>query len=178
MHSVPTSPSLDKSTTPPAATQARMSRYRLAMAVSWTLVIVTLCWLPRATVHELEDDASWLLVPNFDKVVHAGIFIVFAVLWARALFSQRRLVWIALGGVGLAVVTEVGQILPVVGRDASVADALTDVIGVVVGLALAPFIEPAARSVESLIIRKTGFRPLLLNEQPAVAGEVGPHASS
>ncbi len=113
------------------------------------------------------------MVPNFDKVVHAGVFVVFAVLWVRAcVCSTAPGLWIALGGVGLAVVTEVGQILPAVGRDASVADALTDVIGLVVGLAVAPFIEPAARSFESLIIRKVGFPPLLVNESPAASGEV------
>ena len=102
------------------------------------------------------------------------MFLVFAALWARAWSSPRRLVWIALGGIGLAVVTEIGQALPAVGRDASVADVLADVIGLVVGLAVAPYLEPAAVSVESFIIRKTGLQPLLLNESPAASVEVDP----
>jgi VanZ family protein len=91
--------------------------------------------------------------------------------------SPRRLFWIALGGFGLAVATEVGQLLPAVGRDGSVADALTDILGVVIGLALAPFIEPVARLVESLIIRKIGSQPLLLEEPASPSGEMDPRTS-
>jgi VanZ family protein len=178
MESVPTSPSLDQSTPQFSAAQGRLRGYRIATAIFWTLVIMTLCWLPRDAINRLEDNSALLFIPNFDKVVHAGIFLVFAVLWARGLSSPRRLVWIALGGIGLAVITEAGQALSAVGRDASVADALTDVIGVVVGLAVAPYVEPAARSIESFIIRKTGLRPLLLNQPPAASGEVDPRVSS
>ena len=58
MDSVPMSPSPDQSTTPPAATRARLGRYRLGMAIFWTLVITTLCWLPRSAVHRLEYDIA------------------------------------------------------------------------------------------------------------------------
>jgi VanZ family protein len=174
MESAPTSPSPDQSTTPPSAERDLLSGYRLALAIFWTLVIMTLCWLPRDAVSRLEDDSSWLLVPNLDKVVHAGMFIGFTVLWVRASCSPRRLFWIALGGIGLAVATEVGQALPAVGRDASVADGVTDVVGVVVGLAVAPLIEPAARFVEKLIIGKTGARARVLKEPAAGSGEVNP----
>jgi hypothetical protein len=177
MESVPTSPSLDQSTPARSAARAHLRGYRLAMAMFWTVVIMTLCWLPRDVVHRFEGDSTWLTVPNFDKVVHAGIFIVFAVLWARVLGSPRRLFWIALGGFGFAVATEVGQLLPAVGRDANVADALTDIVGVVVGLAMAPFIEPVARSVESLMIRKTGAQRLLLSEPATASGELDARTS-
>jgi hypothetical protein len=133
---------------PPA--HAEMKRFRLTLAAIWTVVIMVLCWLPGAAVHRLEY-GPWFKMPNFDKLVHAGIFVVFSVLWARVWTSPRRYAWVALGGFGLAILTELVQRFPIVGRDASVADATTDAAGVLLGLVLAPFVEPAARYVESRI---------------------------
>jgi VanZ family protein len=176
--SVPTSPSLDQSTSRPSAVGAHLSRFRLAMAIFWTLVIMTLCWLPREAVHQLEDESSWFKVPNFDKLVHAGIFVVFAVLWTRVWSAPRRFVWTALAGLSLAVITEVVQGLPVVGRDASVADALTDVAGVLIGFMVAPHIEPIARSVESRMFRKNPSRALQFDQSPAVPDEGSSRSST
>ena len=176
MDSVPTSPSLDQSTTPSAATPADLSRYRLAMAIFWTLLIMTLCWLPKAVVHELEDDSSWFEFPNFDKVVHAGIFVVFAILWARVLSSPRRLLWIALAGLCLAVATEVGQALPVVGRDAGTSPTHSPTSSGSWSASAVGAVRRAdrLRSVESLIIRRMGPHVLLLNEPASASAEADP----
>lgn len=171
MDSVPTSPSLVPSTSPPSLEIARLGRFRLAMAVLWTLVIMTLCWLPKYAVHELEDGSSWFKLPNFDKLVHACIFVGFAILWVRVSTSTRRIAWTALGGVALAVVTEIVQEFPAVGRDASFADGITDIAGLLIGLLVAPLVEPIARSVESLIIRKVGPRAAGVRESTAASSE-------
>ncbi len=63
--------------------------------------------------------------------------------------ARGRFKWIALGGLVLAVVTELGQLVPFVGRDAGVDDALTDFAGAALGLLLVPWVEPRLRSVES-----------------------------
>jgi VanZ family protein len=123
---------------------------RLAAAVIWTLTIMALCWLPKEVVHRVEEKSSWFAVNHFDKAVHCGVFLGFAVLWARVWpFRRRRYAWVGVMGLGLAALTEIGQLLPVVGRDASVADGATDMLGCVIGLALVPWLEPWLRWIEA-----------------------------
>jgi len=110
---------------------------------------MTLCWLPKEVVQEVEESSSWFEIQHLDKAVHWGIFVVFAVLWARVWPTWRRYAWVPLMGLGLAALTEIGQLLPVVGRDASVADGATDFLGCVIGLGLAPWLEPLLRSIET-----------------------------
>lgn len=152
---------------------ARLDRYRLVMAILWTLVIMTLCWLPRDAVREIEGQSTWFELANLDKVVHAGIFVCFAILWTRVSLVRRRFVWTALGGVALAVVTEIVQGLPAVGRDGSFADGMTDIVGLVLGLLAAPHVEPLARSIESLAMRTLGSQPPDGRERPVASSERG-----
>jgi VanZ family protein len=70
-----------------------------------------------------------------DKLVHVGLFLGFAVLWAEALPEKfRRYLWVAVAGLTLAVISELGQLFPAVRRDAEFADAAADFFGVLVGL--------------------------------------------
>jgi len=142
------------------------------MALVWTLVIMVLCWLPRNLVQQVEGESSWFKIPNLDKVVHCGIFVIFSILWLRVGSVRRRFGRVALGGFVLAVVTELVQQLPVVGRDASVADALTDVIGVLIGIAIASRVEPLARFLEARLLRETPAPPL--PAEPAAATRARP----
>lgn len=133
---------------------------RLAVAAAWTAVICVLCWMPRDMVHRVEEDSSWFRVPNLDKVVHWGIFVVFAVLWLRVGSSRWRFATVAVAGLALAVLTELGQRLPAVGRDATVGDAVTDMIGVAIGLGVARWVEPVLSRVESLVFGARGARSI------------------
>ncbi len=155
MNPPPTAESHAGSTIGPPTLERRLTNYRAMLAVFWTLVILMLCWLPKEVLREVEDDSSWFQIPNFDKVVHWGIFLLFTMLWLPVWSSRWRFLWVGLAGLVLAVVSEAGQAMPIVGRDASVADAVTDVIGVLLGLVLAPAIEPLVQRVESLILRKS-----------------------
>jgi hypothetical protein len=139
----------------PTAAGTTPAIFRFAMATLWTLVILVLCWTPRQIVQGLEEGPSWflLLIPNFDKLVHWGIFLVFSVLWLRTGTSTWRYAWVALGGLALAAITEIVQLLPAIRRDASMADALTDLIGTAIGLAIARWVEPLLRRAESLLFR-------------------------
>lgn len=119
----------------PMAIDRRVTTVRVIVAVLWTLVILTLCWLPRAVVQEVEKDNSLFQIPNFDKLVHWGIFLLFSLFWLRVGSSRWRFLWVALAGLVLAVVTEGVQLLPAIGRDASLGDGVTDFIGVMLGLA-------------------------------------------
>jgi VanZ family protein len=130
-----------------------LMRLRIAMAVLWTVVILVLCWMPGKWVQELEQESPWFQVPDLDKVVHWGIFVVFTVLWLRTSTSTWRYAWVALGGLALASISELVQMFPAIGRDAEVGDAITDLIGVALGLALARWIEPLLRRAESRVFR-------------------------
>jgi hypothetical protein len=104
---------------------------RALLASCWTLVILVLCWLPPTMLPEEEKGSKRFLIPHFDKLIHMGIFAVFAFLWMRVGDSPRRGRWVLLAGLALAVLSELGQEVPIVSRDASVADALADGLGVV-----------------------------------------------
>ena len=107
---------------------------RALLASCWTLVILALCWIPRTLLPVNERAAKPFTIPNLDKLIHMGIFAVFAVLWMRVGDSPRRGRWVLVAGLTLAVLSELGQEIPVVNRDASVADGLADGLGVVAGL--------------------------------------------
>jgi VanZ family protein len=139
----------------------RLKSVRQAAAVLWTILILALCWLPRQYVHEIEGDSSWFRVPNLDKIVHCGIFVVFSILWLR-LATSRRAKWaVLLGGLALGALSELGQLLPIVGRDAELYDFATDSVGVVIGVLVAPLVEPLIRFVECRLFREpaAGLRP-------------------
>jgi VanZ family protein len=107
---------------------------RMRLAWFWTLVILILCWLPKRYIPN-EEALPPPFVLNFDKFVHIGIFIVFAYLWMRPSESKRRYLWVFLGGVALAVITELGQKNRIVNRDGNLPDTLADTTGALLGLA-------------------------------------------
>ena len=73
----------------PAPRRSAIRFFRLAAAVFWTMLILVLCWLPEELVHEVEGGSNWFRIPNLDKVVHCGIFVVLSIAWMR--------VWVAPG---------------------------------------------------------------------------------
>jgi hypothetical protein len=103
------------------------------IAIIWTLVILVLCWTPRGSLPIREGAPSFLRLIQADKMVHFGIFAVFAVLWRRA-SGRAATVLIGVIGVIFAIVTELGQEIPIVNRDADFWDGLADSLGVVSGL--------------------------------------------
>jgi hypothetical protein len=141
---------------PRTAAGAILKAIRIAMAAAWTLVIFALCWMPGKWVQEVEGGSPWLQMPNLDKVIHWGIFVLFTVLWLRTGTSRRRYAWVVLGGLAVAALTEVGQIYLPVGRDGQVGDAITDLIGVAIGLGVARWVEPLFHRVESLVFGPRG----------------------
>ena len=109
---------------------------RVLPALAWTLVILALCWWPRAYMGIIERPDRPFFVPNVDKLVHLGMFAGFAFLGMRVGSSATRArgVAILLVGGGVAVLTEMVQNTRFVNRDGNAADALADVVGLVVGL--------------------------------------------
>lgn len=105
----------------------------LYAALGWTVLIAALCWTPRMVVGKIGDETKLHEITNFDKFVHASLFAVFAFLWLKAAPAPKRFTPIVLGGLGLAVVTELGQLTTFVNRDARLDDGMFDMIGVFLG---------------------------------------------
>ncbi len=123
---------------------------RALLAGSWTLLIFILCWLPRRYLPEGERLPRTAFVPNVDKIVHMGIFFVFALLWMWALRSAGRARRVVVAGLVLALLSEAGQELPIVRRDASLFDWLADAAGIIVGIYAFKF---ASRHFEARVAR-------------------------
>jgi len=98
----------------------------------WMMAALILvgCWLPS---NRLPASETVPHVPHADKLVHFAMFASFGLV---AAWGGRRRATLMLGVI-LAIVSELGQSTAWVGRDASVADAAADLIGLLSGIALA-----------------------------------------
>jgi hypothetical protein len=108
------------------------------LAIGWTLLILVLCWTPPRRLPMAETGMSFFHVVGGDKIIHAGIFAVFSVLWRRAT-SPRSVPIIFVSGLALAIITELGQATSLVGRDGDLWDGLADTVGMAIGLVVASF---------------------------------------
>lgn len=116
-------------------TLSRYSGMFLVVARVWTALILIGCWLPGNTLPEPESASFGFHVPNVDKLIHACMFLGFGGLWMLAgRPDMRRVIWVGGFGLLLAVATEAGQSLPFVHRDAGIADALADCVGLALGI--------------------------------------------
>jgi hypothetical protein len=115
--------------------ETSIMRIRLSLAVLWTLLILALCWTPADWLPVKEGEGSGWEIPYMDKMVHAGLFVGFAVLWMEALAGKgRRELRVAVAAFALAAISELGQLIPAIKRDGEFADAAADFVGVLVGL--------------------------------------------
>jgi hypothetical protein len=117
-------------------------RLRLLSAFLWTVTILVVCWTPDIylPVKEVQDYVFGLI--HLDKVVHLGVFGVFAVLWLRALpLLPQRFLWIGLVGAVLAAVTEIVQNLPIVHREGEFEDWVADMVGLLLAMILFYWLE-------------------------------------
>ncbi len=130
----------------------RLKSLRIASAVIWALIILALCWTPRAVIQEVEY-GSFFRLPSLDKLVHAWIFVILAILWLRIAPSRGMLLTVIVGGAALGILSELGQMMPFVNRDANLFDFLTDCAGVLIGVAVAPLLEPWIERLERRIFR-------------------------
>jgi glycopeptide antibiotics resistance protein len=112
-----------------------LKRAFLTLAILWTLGIMTVCWVPISLFGSDDGPGRAMFdIPYFDKVVHFGIFLVFAMLWHLATTGSRQSLQIVVWGIGLAILTEVVQKLPIVGRQSDIDDAACDIAGVLLGV--------------------------------------------
>jgi len=108
---------------------------RALLASTWTIVVLALClvpsyWLP---MRELELSSSQFLLQR-DKIVHYGMFACLSILWMRVRPTWGWTGIVCVGGLALAILTELGQGLPMIGRDPDAFDALADAVGTFCGV--------------------------------------------
>jgi VanZ family protein len=117
-------------------------RLRLLSASLWTVTILVACWTPDIYLPVREQRGSLLNLPHLDKLVHLGIFGVFAVLWLRALpYLPQRFLRIGLAGAALAALTEIVQNLPIVHREGEFKDWVADTTGLLLAMILFYWLE-------------------------------------
>jgi VanZ family protein len=115
-------------------------RGRLWLAIGWSALILAACWLPSDLLFSLERKAAGNIELgrfNVDKLVHVAFFLGFGWLWCRALADwepRKRAVTVLLGGLAFAFLSELGQIVPLVGRTMHLADFLADAAGLALGV--------------------------------------------
>lgn len=105
----------------------------LYAAVGWTLMIAALCWTPGEVVQRVGDESNFFRLPNFDKLVHTGLFMGFAFFWLKASHPPKRFMPVMIGGLAWTAITELGQLSSYVNRDARLDDAAFDMLGVLLG---------------------------------------------
>lgn len=117
--------------------ETRHAVRRAGWAGAWALLTAVLLWSSSSV-----EPSPWAWLAAFeraggDKLVHAVLFGVQAWLLCRCRPGLRTTGWLAVcfgAAAAYGAVTEVGQ-LAAPGRQASVADAVSDVVGAAVGVA-------------------------------------------
>ncbi len=103
------------------------------LAVLWTVTVLAACSFPAAEITPPE-----FLPLAADKWVHAGMFLVFGVLWMQAVPNRAWAVLAA--GVAFGIGTELWQGLLPIGRFPDPLDAAADVVGLAIGVPLGGWI--------------------------------------
>lgn len=109
---------------------------RMVIAIAWTIALCGLLWAPPPPHPRFE-------FPHLDKLIHLGLFVGFGITWARAGLSVRA---VLLAALGTAVATEVGQAWLPWPRSADAWDALADLVGASLGVAVVTWRRGATRS--------------------------------
>jgi VanZ family protein len=107
---------------------AFLSRRPLVAAVCWTALILILLGIPGRSL-----PSTTLL--EYDKAIHAGLFLVLAVLWMRAarFSSVNTVVLVLMGGILFSVLSEWYQGILPVDRQPDVLDSVADLVGFLAG---------------------------------------------
>lgn len=105
----------------------------LIIPILWTLIIAILCCLPGKMI----PNEAGFKIPNFDKLVHMGLFGGFVFLWglyaSKHISNQRLLLlfffifFVLSSFYGYSM--ELVQRCCIVGRDYDLADIIADLIG-------------------------------------------------
>ena len=125
---------------------------RVKVAIAWTVLIAVSCLLPGQAVPSSS-------LPSFDKVAHAFLFLVFALLWSGPAPKGSLIALVIVFGISLAFGTELlQQILPWK-RSAEWLDVFADLSGLAIGVVLSLWIYPrVATRLAKKRFRRGNFR--------------------
>lgn len=119
----------------------RVSRqWWIGAAVIWTILIFVGTMLPASNLPEPESDGGFSLLdlPYLDKAVHFLMFFGFGALWTLASGTVSARTRVVIAGLGLAMLTELLQLIPAIGRYAGWDDIAADTLGLAFAWILAP----------------------------------------
>jgi len=112
---------------PPLERARAWSRARAATAWAWTVAIFVMLWMPPPPPPEI----VW---PWWDSLVHTGLLAGFGALWT---WRGTATIYVLAVGASIGAVTELGQALLPWERHCSWDDFAFDLLGLVLGWALA-----------------------------------------
>ncbi len=109
----------------------------LRWSIAWALVILVLCLIPGKALPEW----NWFALLDLDKLVHAGMFFVLAVLLAQAFRGQgtpaRYILWSVAISIAYGLSTEIMQGLEAMGRRTDINDMIANSVGALLAAAYA-----------------------------------------
>ena len=119
----------------------------LRWAIAWAVVILVLCLIPGKSLPEW----NWFALLDLDKVVHAGMFFVLAVLLAQAFVGngspKHHLLWACLISIAYGLSTEFMQGLEAMGRRTDINDMLANSMGALIAAFYVRWMEKKGRAI-------------------------------
>ena len=107
---------------------------RYALAVGWTLLILIGCSIPGNDIPNIGFDLF-----EEDKLIHFTFFLVYGLLWARALPNKLpgKFAWVGISGILYGVGTEIYQGMLPWERTPDPLDAMANMAGLLVAIFIA-----------------------------------------
>lgn len=106
----------------------------LRWSILWALIILGLCLMPGKALPQWD----WFALLDMDKLVHAGLFFVLAVLLSQAFFSAgspvHYILWACIISIGYGLSTEFMQGLEALGRRTDINDMIANSVGALLGV--------------------------------------------
>jgi VanZ family protein len=119
----------------------------LRWSIAWALVILVLCLMPGKALPEW----NWFALLDLDKLVHAGMFFVLAVLLAQAFFINgspaRYILWACVASMAYGLATELLQGLEVLGRRTDLNDMIANSVGALLAAGYVNWKEKKGRAI-------------------------------
>lgn len=119
----------------------------LRWSILWALIILGLCLMPGKALPQWD----WFALLDLDKLVHAGMFFVLAVLLAQAFAGHgspvRSVLWAVAISIGYGLATEFMQGLEALGRRTDINDMIANSLGALIASAYIRWKEKKGKAI-------------------------------
>jgi len=121
----------------------------LSAAIVWTLFIIYACLTKAADIPQ----ASWLDIPNKDKIVHFTFYFIFTLLWVRVIgqnsrFTSKQIrLYVFLAAAFFGGIIEMCQGLFTTERSPDILDALANAIGSAISVIILWLLEKRSNKI-------------------------------